>query len=311
MDLNTPLEIKIDETEDFKIFEKEIDYLIGFFRSFSELILLNGRTISFIFENNYFTLDRTLIDSSGQTLQSIKLCSSIGSFSDANTLIRKLRDDLFQYLYILNVINLHNPFVEEDLQSLKIDNPENFAESFMNLRFNNYYKDDEKAVAAWFNNSVSDLPKQLKKKLEFENYMTILKNNTNISKILIDYQLEKYWDTLRRRLNDYVHNNGEKFSTQNYIKANDKYLVTHLNNINVRTSYVSTFFIIALLMIDSSLFSSTDYIDYLECGMKPPECSQYLIAPFLQEFIDMKIVKLHPELKQYIRDNNIHGMKIE
>lgn len=94
-------EIKIDETEEFKTFAKEIDYLIDFFKSFSELIFYNGRVISFISDNNYLTLDTTLIDSSSQTLQSIKLCCSIGSFSDANTLIRKLRDDLIQYIYIV------------------------------------------------------------------------------------------------------------------------------------------------------------------------------------------------------------------
>jgi hypothetical protein len=72
--LNYLEDTKIDRTEEFKTFEKEIEYLIDFFKNFSDLIYDNGRIISFISDNKYFTLDTTLIDSSVQTLQSIKLC---------------------------------------------------------------------------------------------------------------------------------------------------------------------------------------------------------------------------------------------
>ncbi len=65
--------------------------------------------------------------------RNIKLCCSIGSFSDANTLIRKLRDDLIQYAYILSIINLRKAFIEDDLKNLKVDNPEEFADSFSNI----------------------------------------------------------------------------------------------------------------------------------------------------------------------------------
>lgn len=45
--------------------------------------------------------------------------------------------------------------------------------------------------------------------------------------------------------------------------------------------------------------------------MQPPEDSQYFIARFVQDFIDKKVLKIHPELKQYLKDNNINGMRIE
>ncbi|RYE13482.1 MAG: hypothetical protein EOP45_21110 [Sphingobacteriaceae bacterium] len=63
-------------------------------------------------------------------------------------------------------------------------------------------------------------------------------------------------------------------------------------------------------MVESSLISSTDIVDYLECDIEPPENCQYQIAPFIQEYIDKKVVKLHPELKSYLNNNNSHGMKI-
>jgi hypothetical protein len=304
-------EMKIDETEEFETFSEEIDYLIDFLKGFSELLSFNGHIISFVSDKNVYMLNTTLIDSSIQTLRSIKLCCSIGSFSDANTLIRKLRDDLIQYIYILNIINSRKPFIENDLKDIKFDNPENFANSFLNLRLNNILTDDEKAVSAWFSNTVSDLSRPIKKKLEFENYMKVLKQNPNITQILNEYKLQEYWEILRKKLNDYVHNNGIHFSTQNCITAYNKYLGIQLKNINIRISYISSFFIVTLLMIESSLISSTDYIDHLECDLEPPEDSQYFIASFIQDFIDTKVAKLHPELKQYLKDNNTHGMKIE
>ncbi len=169
MNFELPEERQIDETEEFMIFAQDIDYLSDFFSGLSELICSNGRIISFLSKADYFMLSTDLIDSSSQTLKSIKLCCSIGSFSDANTLIRKLRDDLLQYAYILNIIRLRKPFLEKSVKALNTDNPEEFANSILNLQFNDSISDDEQAVTAWFRNSVSDLQRSIKKKLEFEN----------------------------------------------------------------------------------------------------------------------------------------------
>jgi len=304
-------EKQVDETEEFKIFSAEIDYLVEFFKSFSELLFHNGRIISFTTDSSIHYLNTSLLDSASQTLRSIKLCCSIGCFSDANTLIRKFRDDLIQYIYVLSIIDARNPFIEDDLQNLKIDNPEEFVDSFSSIRINSILTDEEKAVTAWFSNTVSDLPKSIRRKLEFENYLKTIKQNSKISHILEQYNLQNYWETLRKRLNDYVHNNGVRFSTHNSIRVNDKNLDVHLKNINTRTFYIASFFIVALLMVDSSLIASTDYIDYLDCNLEPPEASQYFVANFIQHFIDTRITKLHPELKQYLIENNNYKMKIE
>lgn len=302
---------QITDIEEYKKNSKELDYYIDFFENFSELILYNGRIISFATDKKYHNFDTSLIDNSIQTLRSIKLCCSIGSFADANALIRRLRDDLILYIYILDVINHRKPFVEDDLTNLNIEDAEQFVSSFMNIRLNNILSEDEQAVDAWFSNTVAELPNSIKKKLGFENYMKVLMQNENINKILIDYNLQDYWERLRYRLNNYVHNNWKRFACQNLISADNKYIETHFKNINFRISFISSFFLLLLFMIDSSLVASTDMIDHLDCGIEPPENCQYFIANFVQEFIDAKITKLHPELKQYLKDNNNCGMKIE
>ena len=300
----------IENSDEFKKFTEEYNENINFLNSFSNLIFYNGRIISIFSENHMYSVSTILIDNSIKTLNSIKLCCSIGSFTDANTLLRKLRDDLILYVYILNVVNNRKVFVEEDIKNLKTENQDDFFESFSNLRFNPEFDDNERAVIAWLGNLVLQESGSVKNRLSFENYMKYLKQNGNINKILQDYNLQDYWETLRRRLNNYIHNNGIQFTSHNLIKEFDSQLEIHLKNINIRTSYVVTFFLVLVIMTESTLISSTDMMDYLNCDEEPPEGCQYEIAPFIQNFLDEKVVKIHPELKQFLRDNNGYGMKI-
>jgi len=315
MNFNSPKERQISDIEAYKIFSKEFDCNIDFLQNLSDLISYNGIIISFITDKSIHYLDTSLIDNSVQTLKSIKLCCSIGSFADANTLIRKLRDDLILYIFILDIINNRKPFNEDDLNNFnpkeKDFDAAKFSSAFLNLRFNNILSKSEQAIDSWFSNTVNDLHYQIKKKLSFENYMKHLQQNPNIIEILANYNLHDYWEKLRIKLNDYVHNNGSQFAKQNFLTASDKKVETHLKNINIRISYISSFFLVLLLMVDAKLIASTDLIDHLDCDLEPPEDCQYFIANFILEFIDIKVSKLHPELKQYLKDNNNYGMKIE
>lgn len=311
MDLNSHTKPQIGDTESFKKFVAEFDKSTDFLGRLLNLIDYNGRLISLITDKGVQFLDTRLLNSATQTLRSIQLCCSIGSFADANTLIRKLRDDLIMFVYILRVIDQRKPFVEDDIQQTDTTDAERFAASFSNLRFNTNLTDHEKAVAAWLGNKVHELPPRLRlKMLSFENYMNFLKQHSNVKEILTNYQLQEYWEQLRHKLNNYVHNNGWQFTAHNLIHPWDKNLDAHLKNICIRTSYITTFFLVLITMVDATFISSSDMVDCLNCGIEPPENCQYDIAPFIQEYIDKEVVRIHPELKQYLRDNNSHGMKI-
>lgn len=305
---------RIYELEAYILFSTEFDYYIEFLQDLSNLFSYNGITISCIIDNKIHFLDTSLIESSVQTLNSIKSCCSIGSFSDANTLIRKLRDDLLLYIFILDTIKNRKTFNEDDLSNLDLKNgdfdAEKYTSTFLNLRFNDVLTENEQAVNAWFNNAVNDLNRKIKMKLSFENYMIHIQKNPSISEILVNYNLQGYWEKLRNKLNDYVHNNGNEFTRQNNVSANDKFIETHLKNINFRISYISSFFLVLLIMIDSKLIAATDLIDHLDSNAEPPKESQYFVATFVKDFLDLKVSKLHPELKQYLKDNNDYRMRI-
>lgn len=302
---------KISDTGEYKKFVVEFNSNIEFLQDFSNLISFSGRIISFISpEKVYIFPTDFMLNSSIKSLISIQVSCSTGSFSDANTIIRKLRDDLLLYAYILSVINKRKTFTEDSLKNFKMDNAEELIKGFQGLVFNEL-NDDEKAVKAWLSNKVYELPYDIKKKLGYENYMKVLKQNKNVNEILLKYNLKKYWGFLQTKLNDYVHNNGIQFSHHNLIKSNDPNLEIYLQNINTRTSYIITFFLVLITMVESPLLCSGEIEDYLNLDIEPPENCQYEIAPFIQEFINKKVVTLHPELKEYLQNNNSHGMIIE
>jgi len=88
MKFNLNKEVQVGETEQYKIFAEEFDKSIDFLDSLSTLIKYNSRLILFKTNKSSHFIDTSLLDNSVQTLRSIKLCSSIGSFSDSNTLVR-------------------------------------------------------------------------------------------------------------------------------------------------------------------------------------------------------------------------------
>ena len=65
--------------------------------------------------NDYLMYGQPLL-SAISTLQSIAFCLNASHISDAGTLTRKYRDDLIQYLFILETMNLTNELSEQELQ---------------------------------------------------------------------------------------------------------------------------------------------------------------------------------------------------
>ncbi|WP_018629630.1 DUF5677 domain-containing protein [Niabella aurantiaca] len=311
MEFELSPERQVGDTESYKTFVEEFDKSTSFLNSLSNLINYNGRIISLFTDSEIHFFNIDLLDNAVQTLRSIKLCCSIGSFADANMLIRRLRDDLVMFVYVLSVINRRESFVEADVENINTTDSDKFLSSFSNLRFNPNMTDDEKAVSAWLRNKVNELPSKIRTRiLSFENYMKVLKQNDNIDTILSSYNLKRYWEQLSQKLNNYVHNNGWQFTAHNMIRPWDKDLDTYFKNVCIRTSYITTFFLVLMIMVDATLISSSDMADYMNCGMEPPENCQYEIAPFIQNYLDEEVVRIHPELKQYLKDNNSYGMKI-
>ena len=113
-----------------------------------------------------------------------------------------------------------------------------------------------------------------------------------------------YWKKEDRKLNNYVHTNGIRYLTNNYIYQDrkvqkDKELVETLQSI-------TDIFLSLLSIIDSIKFHSSDYLDALEMDMEPQEGCQYWVCPVIVEYMNDRFDR---ELLRYIQDNEGNGMQ--
>lgn len=107
---------------------------------------------------------------------------------------------------------------------------------------------------------------------------------------------------IKRECNNYIHKNGLK-----YFKPFGRYD----DFMNKRLSdliYVYKIYFKILFLLKGHFIASSDYIDYLDMGMKPPERSQYWIAPIFINYINNQF---NEEEKQWLIKHNKFEMEIE
>lgn len=238
--------------------------------SLSDLISWNGHVMTIFIEGKKFILQTELIDSAVRTLYSIKICSQNGNISDVNTLIRKYRDDIFLFLYFIEVSN--NYSMLDDKTTVH-----------------------EKNAVKWLENKLDNL--------HISTILKYLADNKIVAEVIDKHNLRRIWDAIGTNLNNYVHNNGISYTLLNYGDFDKKGIHSFTKDIILKIEYITDIFMIILILIKPPYISSSDYVDALTVGIEPEEGSQYNIAPFIQEFINDTIKRVNPELTKFLIDN--------
>ena len=227
------------------------------------------------------------------TLETIDFCCYRNAYSDAYTLIRKIRDDLMQYLFVLNVIRNEHGLTDEETKefTMDADSMMKMIELDVSILISGERKTDaELAMEKWIYNVLesSENNKDRKQFFDTSKYKSYLvSNNEKVKYIFENFFVDK-WLGEDRKLNNYVHANGIRFVMDNYIyqdkKENkDKELIETLQNI-------TDIFLSLLSVIDSIKFHSSNYLDALEMGMKPQEESQYWVCPIIVEYMNERFL---------------------
>lgn len=130
-----------------------------------------------------------------------------------------------------------------------------------------------------FNNSVfqqkvNELLGTKKLKIDFEK---IKKNNPTLN--IYDKEFEKA-QKINEVCNNYIHKNGYHKIETRFLKIIDE---TKLLD---DMFFLLKLYLSIIICFDGKNISSTDYIDYLEIGTKPPKNSQYWVAPIYKDFIN-------------------------
>lgn len=250
---------------------------IGSLRKLENLVsdfsfLSFGRDFIFV-KNKSISLQR-ISTSLELTMGSIVSCCENGCIADANVLLRKYRDDLFFYLYILTYDSMPKDGYDANTLS-KMENQ----------------------IDAWLKNDLKNL-----------NINIILKFIA-LSPSLIDavssYNLKASFDNIGEKLNNYVHGNGYWYYNQNAKAYTHDELASEITSIADHAKYITVVFFFLMALCSPFSAASTDYVDFLDCGYTPPEESQYLVAPFIKNFIRENLVMIDDNCIEYLRKHSI------
>ena len=231
-----------------------------------------GRDFVF-FSRHSFSL-QMIATSCELTAGSIISCCESGCMADAYSLLRKYRDDLFFYLYIV-VCNACN----------KLDSK---SPAVVQMEAN---------IERWINNDLDDL-----------HIGTVLKaigQSSRVTAAVQKYNLKSYFDALGDRLNNYVHSNGVAFYNRNVNAYQGETLQKQLQALLKDMRSITITFLFLLTLCSPLSVMSTDYVDFLECNMIPPDGSQYWVAPFVIAFFKSNIELIDESCMKYLQDNTL------
>lgn len=208
------------------------------------------------------------------TAGSIISCCESGCIADAYSLMRKYRDDLFFYLYIV---------VYDSCNKLNGKSP---ATNQM-----------EANIERWIKNDLDDL--------HIGTVLQAIGQFSRVRNAVQKYKLKSYFDTLNKRLNDYVHSNEVAFYNRNVNAYQGKTLQKQLEALLKDLRSITITFLFLLTLCSPLSIMSTDYVDCLDCNMTPPDGSQYRVAPFVTAFFKRNIDLIDESCMKYLHDNTL------
>lgn len=199
------------------------------------------------------------------TLDSMDTLLKKGRINDAYVLVRKMFDDILVEIYI------------DVVRKEKYD--------WMKKRI----VDD---AETWLNGKIR-IPK-IKQLLKF------LQDANCTKDIYPFFGWETYLKKNRELLDDSVHSNRYNRLLLNCCDVAIPDRETHLQNIDIVLNQIFTIHLSFIFHLNPEYLMSSDYMEYLEVGEKPPVGCESQIAPFAQQAFD-KYIKPHSKLAKYIK----------
>lgn len=205
------------------------------------------------------------------TIGNVIACCESACIADANTLLRKYRDDLFFYLYISVYNNLDTDSKEA--------------------------KSMASQITRWLNNDLADF--------QIGQVLKAIATTPQLKDAATRYHLKESFQKINNHLNNYVHGNGQIYYNRNANAYKEGALVTELRKLENYTQYITVVFLLLLIFCSPLSVMSEDYIDCLDLRISPPENSQYWVAPFIEHFVKQNISLIDETCLDYLRENTM------
>ena len=223
-----------------------------------------GQKIMFFSLNNVIT-------SLELTMGSVITCCESACIADANTLLRKYRDDLFFYLYV-SVYSSHYKYSEEG-------------------------KPMADQIMRWLNNDLSDF--------RISEVLKAIGTVPQLRDAVLKYNLKESFQKIGDALNNYVHSNGYAYYNRNANAYKESELSVELRKLGDKARYITVVFLFLLIFCSPLSVMSEDYIDFLDVNEIPPKNSQYWVAPFVEHFVKENISLIDANCLDYLRKNTL------
>lgn len=212
----------------------------------------------------WINLDTYVFSSIEGTLESIRDILLKGRINDSYALLRKYYDS--------TIINIYSNLYLKDNFNL---------ENFVVTQIENW------------RNGIDTIP-------EYRVLSQYIKKSEQLKPITDLLQHNKY-KNIRDRCNDHTH-----YNFYHNILSNDNqiYFLDRLKLLDAFSSDLEDIFIqhfAYLFYLNDHYMMSEDYIDSLDIGITPEECSQYEVAPFIQEMFTKVICAKRPDIGSVLK----------
>lgn len=247
----------------------ELDEYIDFYHSLS-MSVMNFATLG---TTAFVSMDTYTYSSIQGTVDSIKTLLEKGRINDCYSLVRKYFDSV--------IINIYSNLYLNDHRSI---------ESFIVEKINNWLHGKEQ------------LP-------EYRVMSQYIRNSSDLKEINNLLYSNDLYKNIRGRCNDHTHYNYFQNVLLNDSEVYLKDRGRSLNELSVDIRSIIILHLSYICTVCQHYMMSSDHLDHLECGMTPPENSQYWVAPFFQTAFSKILMKERPDIGNTILNST--SMQLE
>ena len=149
----------------------------------------------------------------------------------------------------------------------------------------------------WLNNDLSDF--------RIGEVLKAIGTAPQLRDAVLKYNLKESFQEIGDTLNNYVHSNGYAYYNRNVNTYKENELTVELRALEEKVRYMTVVFLLLLIFCSPLSVMSEDYIDYLDFNERPPDGSQYWVAPFVEQFVKENISLIDANCLDYLRENTL------
>ena len=260
--------------------------------------------------NNKRTIFNTLPggEANKLTLYGIKALLTTGNIVDSFVLLRKFRDNIFLDLYL---ISKDRTAYEKKIESISklfdIADTDSIDQLIKNL------SSDDEDVQNWFQDKfINEQKKRIRRQIiGYSNFVKAIKGSNKSIEQLYSRFFDELLSIMDNRLENYVHSNGFTVISNEILSHPKERLCSIIKSIDRLITDLLIVYISTIILLNSTLLQSSDYVDALDMEERPINDSQYWIAPGISDFIKDNIKDINTDLFEYIKSCDNYSMKLD